>query len=147
VADDADPGDDPIIAAIADAFDTGPVPDDLSRFAINALTWRVVDDELAALTFDSATDELIGIRGTSTQRRSVTFDGRGVVVSVTISDASLVGSIEPPATYRCIVEGPRASAHVTTDDDGQLVMADCALPLRLVVETTAGRLVSPWITG
>jgi len=138
---------DELVSALNDAYDTDPIPAELSQFAFDAFAWRLVDDELATITFDSATTELVGIRGTSTQRHSVQFEGRGVSVSLVMSDTSLVASVDPAGVHRCLIEGPQVATEVFTDDDGEFVIDRPHLPLRLVVETTASRLVSPWITA
>lgn len=140
--------DDALVLALADAFEAEPIPAELTEFAMRALSWRVVDDELATLTFDSATGELIGIRGTTTQRQSLTFEGRGLSVSVTVSEASLVAAIDPPAVHVVSIESPSGPAiEIATGPDGELVVETPTLPVRLVVQGRDGRLVSPWITG
>lgn len=136
-----------VVAAVNDAFATDQIPSELTRFAFDAFSWRVIDDELAAVTFDSATTELVGIRGTSTQRHTVQLEGRGIVISVVLSDSSLVASLDPAGIHRCLVEGPHGATEAFTDQDGEVVFDRPRLPLRLIVETNAGRLVSPWITA
>lgn len=138
---------DALVSAVNDAFATDPIPTELTQFAFDAFSWRVVDDELAAITFDSATTELVGIRGTSTLRHTVQFEGRGISVSVVMSDSSLVASIDPAGVYRCLIEGPHGAAEAVTDEDGEFVIDRPRLPLRVVVDTEVGRLVSPWITA
>ncbi|MEO6125917.1 MAG: hypothetical protein ABIR32_19630 [Ilumatobacteraceae bacterium] len=136
-----------LVSAVNDAFDTDPISAELTQFAFDAFSWRVIDDELAAITFDSATTDLVGIRGTSTQRHTVQFEGRGVSISVVLSDSSLVTSIDPAGIHRCLVEGPHGATESFTDEDGEFVIDRPRLPLRVVVETDAGRVVSPWITA
>lgn len=144
VPDDAD-----IVIILRDAFETDlePIPHELSHFAIDAFAWRLIDDELATITFDSDSSELVGVRGTASQRRSVTFQGRGLTVSVSLSDTSVVASIEPPASYLVRVQGYEAEVELRSDDSGQVAVADYPVPLRLVIESGGGRLVSPWIIG
>ncbi len=136
-----------LVDALNDAFDADSIPPELSAFALDAIKWRVLDDELAALTFDSSTSELVGIRGVATQRVSLRFEGRGISVSVSLSDASIVASIEPPQVYDCLIEGPHVVIVANSDENGEIAVDECPLPLRLVVETPLGRLISPWMTG
>ncbi len=145
--DEQESGDVVLVEAINDAFDQDGVPPELTQFALAAISWRVVDDELAALTYDSATSDLVGVRGTSTQRHSLRFEGRGISVSVTLTGSSLLASVEPHAIYDYVVEGPGVSIAGMSDDVGQIEVDQCALPVRIIVNAPAGRLVSPWITG
>ncbi len=48
---------------------TDPVPTDVTDFAMAALSWRTIDAELAAIAFDSASEEMpAGVRGSVTDR-------------------------------------------------------------------------------
>jgi hypothetical protein len=138
-----------VAMALEDAFEAelGPIPRELSQFAFDALQWRLLDEELAAITFDSATDELVGIRGTATLRHALRFEGRGIAVSISVTDEGVVGSIEPPASYSLRIEGPQRRISVRTDDRGQFATSQSQLPLRVVVEVDGGNFVSPWVTG
>ncbi len=138
---------DALVSAVNDAFETDPIPRDLTQFALDAFAWRVIDEELAAITYDSATTELVGIRGTASQRHSFRFEGRGVAVSVSLSGISVVVSVEPAGRYSCRIESPSSVTDTVSDDEGQFVVDHRPLPVRVVVETPAGRLVSPWIIG
>lgn len=138
---------DALVAALNDAFETEPIPAALTRFAFDAFSWRLVDDELAEITFDSASTDLVGIRGTSTQRHTMQFEGAGLSVSVMLSDTSLVASIEPAGVHRCSIESPHGVTETSTDDDGEVVIDLPRLPLRIAIDTGVGRLVSPWITA
>src|SRR5262245_55023524 len=102
--------------ALRDAYDdeSDPIPNDLTQFALDAFQWRLIDEELAAITFDSATEELVGIRGTATLRHSMRFEGSGIAVAVSMMESSVVVSIEPTSTYHCRIEGPRVALDVDT---------------------------------
>ena len=138
-----------VAAALDEAFEDelDPIPSQLTQFALEAFQWRLVDDELAAITFDSAVDELVGVRGTATLRHSMRFEGGGIAVSMSVTDASFVAAIEPAAEYLCHVEGPQTNLDVRSDENGQLAVSQTQLPLRLIVELPTGRVVTPWITG
>lgn len=135
--------------ALKDAFDdeSDSIPNDLTQFALDAFQWRLIDEELAAITFDSANEELVGIRGTATLRHSMRFEGSGIAVAVSMMESSVVVSIEPAATYQCRIEGPRVALDVETDEHGQLAVSHSQLPIRLIVDVDGGRFVTPWITG
>lgn len=62
-------------------------------------TWRTIDEELAQLVFDSALDELVGVRATETDRQ-MTFESPAVNIEVTIIDEGarrLIGQLDPPS--------------------------------------------------
>lgn len=150
MADERDlPIDRAVVIAIRDALDRdlAPIPPQLTQFAFDAFQWRLLEDELAAVTFDSSTNELVGIRGTATMRHSMRFEGQGISAAVHVLDTSIVVSIEPAGAYRCRLEGPLVSLDTHTDEHGQLAASQSQLPLRLIVELAQGRFVSPWITG
>jgi len=139
-----------VAMALNEAFDLDlePIPAELSRFAVEAFQWRLLEEELAAITFDSATDELVGIRGTGTLRHAMRFEGNGIAVSINVTDTTVVASIEPAAVYSCHIEGPQTDIAVVSDERGQFAVSNGQLPLRLVVEIPGGgRFVTPWITA
>jgi hypothetical protein len=55
-----------------------PVPEHVLDAARGAWTWRTIDQELAALVFDSAT-ELTGVRDRG-EARQLTFQGAGLEI-------------------------------------------------------------------
>jgi hypothetical protein len=134
--------------SISDLYDaeSGPVPAALTQFALDAFRWRDLDAQLASITFDSATDQLVGVRGTA-ERHLVRYSGAGLTVSLSLADASLTVMIEPAGEYHCRIEGPDVAVSMDSDEAGQLSLDDCPLPLRLVVENDPRRLMTPWLIG
>jgi hypothetical protein len=94
-----------------------PVPDDLVAAARASFTWRTIDEELAALVFDSAVDELVGVRSTVTAPRLLSFEGDGGAVEIEVAEGRLVGLLEPAAAAE--VELRRPAGVRTTQADGQ----------------------------
>jgi len=77
-------GDDELVALLAAALpQADPVPDVVTAFATAAYGWRTIDAELAELVFDSAVDELVGVRSEG-DTRQVTFRAPGVEIEVTV---------------------------------------------------------------
>jgi hypothetical protein len=81
--------------------DADPVPEHVLAAARGAWTWRTIDQELAALVFDSAT-ELSGARDRG-EARQLTFQAPGLEIEVMVADPAtrrLVGQLVParPAT-------------------------------------------------
>lgn len=142
-----DAHDDAVLGRISRAFDDlGPVPGPLADAARSAFGWRRADAALAELLFDSAHDELAGVRGAS-DRRSFRFGHGDVVVRVHLTDASMIVMIEPPVSVTCTVETERGRDEYRTDEYGELAIEAPELPARLMLEFDDGTVVTPWITG
>jgi hypothetical protein len=140
----------PVIERLADAFADAhlePIPPRLSAAALDAYSWRRADAELAELLFDSASDTLVGVRGTTTDRRSFRYASGDVAIRVHLTDVSLNVMIEPPLSVVCTIDSPQGSEQHRTDEQGELVIDARELPLRLEVELPSGNVVTPWITG
>lgn len=138
-----------MLARVGDAFEHGldPIPAAITAAACSAFSWRGVDAELAELLFDSASDELIGVRGASTERRSFRYGTNGAVVRVHLTPLSLVVMIEPPLSVLCRVVTAEGSTEERTDDLGELVVDAPDLPVRVEVDLPTGKIVTPWIIG
>lgn len=149
--DDAiDPAFRSLLDQLADAFDDAnlePIPSRLSAAARDAYAWRRADAELAELLFDSASDTLIGVRGTTTDRRSFRYASGQSAIRVHLTDVSLIVMIEPPLSVSCTVDTAHGSEQHQTDELGELVVDAPELPLRLEVGLPGGTVVTPWITG
>ena len=145
-----DPTFQPLLDQLADAFDDAhlePIPPRLSAAARDAYTWRRADAELAELLFDSASDTLVGVRGTTTDRRSFRYASGQFAIRVHLTDVSLIIMIEPPLSVVCTVDSSHGSEQHRTDELGELVVDAPELPLRLEIELPGGNVVTPWITG
>lgn len=127
--------------------DLAPVPDELMSAARDALGWRLADVRLAELLFDSANDELVGVRGTASDRRSFRFGADDFVIRVHLTAATMIVMIEPPLSVACRVATESGSTDHRTDELGELAIDAPELPLRLEVDLPGGSFVTPWITG
>src|SRR5674536_166433 len=76
-----------------------PVPPHVTAQAKDAFTWRTVDEELAALSYDSGVDELeaTGVRSTEAQPRTLTFEAGGVLLELGVNAGVVLGQVVPPA--------------------------------------------------
>jgi hypothetical protein len=139
----------PLLARVSDAFDIDlePIPTDLIEAARSAFTWRLAGAELAELLFDSASEELVGVRGHTTDRRSFRFGSGDFVVRIHLTEASLVVMIEPPLSIACRVVTEDGTLDHLTDELGELVVDSPDYPFRVEVELPGGTTVTPWITG
>lgn len=91
--------DDDLTIALSRALDmSDPVPESVTMFAKAAIEWRTLDTELAELVFDSAMDEVVGVRSESGTRQ-LTFRAPGVEIEVAIlaeGRRRIVGQLVPP---------------------------------------------------
>lgn len=138
--------DDDLIGRIADAFDDlPPVPDRLTAAARDALAWRRADVQLAELLSDSS--ELVGVRGSSNDRRAFRYGAGDFVVRVHLTEATLIVMVEPPLSVGCRVTCEAGTTEHRTDELGELVVDAPDLPLRIEVDLPSGATVTPWITA
>jgi len=144
----SDASDAPLLARIDAAFDSlEAIPQHLTEAAQAAFAWRRADAELAELLFDSATDELVGIRGTTSDRRSFRFGHGDQVIRVHLTQATMIVMLEPPISVACRVATEESTSDHRTDEYGEVVLEAPELPARIEVDLPSGTIVTPWITG
>jgi len=105
-------------------------------------TWRTVDAELAALTFDSLLDdEPAAVRSTGTAPRALTFEADGIAVELEVESGDtrrLVGQVVPPRPGHVeLVVGGRTD-RVPVDDIGRFVIGLPDEPARIRLRVTVG---------
>jgi hypothetical protein len=139
----------PVIDRVGDAFEhtLAPVPSHLAAAARSAFAWRLVDQHLAELLDDASLDEPVGIRGTSSDRRSFRYGAGDFVIRVHLTPLTLVVMVEPPLSVSCRVTTEERSDEHRTDELGELVVDAPDLPMRVEVDVPSGTIVTPWITG
>jgi hypothetical protein len=88
-----------LLAVLGRAIDAAdPVPAAVTEFAKAGFSLRTLDAELAELVFDSATEELVGVRSEG-ETRQVTFRAPGVEIEVAVvaeGTRRIVGQLVPP---------------------------------------------------
>jgi hypothetical protein len=103
-----------------------PVPSAVTEFAKAGFAWRDIDAELAELVFDSATEELVGVRSES-DTREVTFRAPGVEIEVAVlsEDARrIVGQLVPPQAVQIELRYGAERRSATSDDLGRFTFLD-----------------------
>lgn len=145
------PTDDALIdqlhAALAAA---DPVPADVLAVAKASFTWRTVDAELAELAFDSATEELAGVRSHDAARQ-LTFDAPGVQVELMVhgtgDERRLTGQLVPPQAATVELRSGSETLHATAADDGAFTFpAVPAGPVSIRCSLAAGgTLATDWL--
>jgi hypothetical protein len=114
-----------------------------------AFSWRTVDAELAALSFDSSTDALEAVRGAEQGGpRLLVFEGRSLRVDVEVGDEVVIGQVEPAQSCRVTIVSPDGdSEDADTDDEGFFSLnLPRSGPIRLKWESEASVLMTQWLT-
>ncbi len=144
-----DPDDDALEELLAVALRHGdPVPRHVVAAARGAWTWRTIDQELADLVFDSAT-ELTGVRDREGARQ-LTFQAPGLEIEVMVADPAtrrLVGQLVPAQATTVRLEGTESALEQESDRFGRFTFDGAPSgPLRFSVTTTDGATVmTDWV--
>ena len=125
---------------------TEPVPSALTDDAQAVFTWRTIDAELLALGFDSAVDELAGVRSASTTARLLRFGAGEVEVEVDVLDGYLDGVVVGTAVAKVSLERPnRSVVNVDVDEHGRFRFLDVSPgPVRFRLGEGAQRMLTEW---
>lgn len=113
--------DEELLAALGRALNEAePVPRAVSEYARAGFGWRTLDAELAELVFDSAVEELVGVRGEET--RQVTFRSPGLEIEVAVLDEGsrrIIGQLVPPQATAIEMRHDGHSVETRSDDLGR----------------------------
>jgi hypothetical protein len=111
-----------------------------------AFSWGSIDAELAALTFDSATEAGAEVRGSAAPPRTLVFQGEQVSVELELTDTGLTGQLIPPDHGEVALWGPdRQLASMSADELGCFTLeAPSGGPVRLRCRTSSGDLLTEW---
>lgn len=85
-----------------------PVPPELTGDARAVFAWRTVDAELLELGFDSAVDELAGVRAADLSVRLLRFSAAGLDVELEAHPTGLHGHVTGAAVTEAVLERPGA---------------------------------------
>jgi hypothetical protein len=143
--------DDRLMAALGEAVRAArDVPPEFTEAGKAAYTWRTVDAELAALTFDSAVEAAApALRAEEASPRFLTFAGAELTIELEIGPDSIVGQIVPSQAGHvdtCPASGAAATAEL--DEIGCFIIRPLpASPFRLHCHTATGvSVLTTWIT-
>lgn len=139
--------DDRLLASLAAAFEaTDPIPEAVVAAAKATFTWRTIDAELASLVFDSATEELAGVRRADSTRQ-MTFRTPGVEIElVVMSETSrrVVGQLVPPQAAEVILHHEDDERTAQSDSLGRFAFHDVpsgSIRLTCVLKDESGAVV------
>jgi hypothetical protein len=142
--------DEVLLAELGQALLAEPVPG-VEAAAKALFTWRTIDDDLAALAYDSAVADEVDVRGgeppDSAVLRTLTFTTTTMTIEIGVRQDGVIGQIVPPqpGTVEIRTEvGAFGTAEI--DDLGCFtVAATPRAPFRLHLETAGGRAITPWV--
>ena len=122
------------------------LPPEWREAAHAAYAWRTVDEELLALTHDSAVDAGVAVRGVG-DPRTVSFTGGGLSLEVELSERQIMGQLSAPVPSEVTFESADGRVRAApTDDSGffSLTNEDHGL-VRFALRADDRRYVTEWI--
>lgn len=147
------PSDDELIDLLHNALaELDHVPRHVVEAARAAFEWRTVDAELAALLYDSSTNQPAGVRA-ETASRQLSFAADGVEIEILVRDSELEPRLDiqivPPAIMTIQIRDGQTATTTTTDELGR-----CTVPvprsarIQLLIDGHDGRqpIATPWLS-
>lgn len=144
------PTDDQLIEMLALALNaTEPVPPHALQAAYETMSAETFEAELARLVFDSATDQLVGVRGAETARQ-VTFRAPGVEIEIMVmaeGERRLVGQLVPPQAATIELRFANEVRESGTDNLGRFQFTGVPTgEIQLAVTTEdGGKVITEWM--
>lgn len=140
-----DPTDDALFDELKDALEAADsVPDDVIAAAKESFTWRTVDAELAELVFDSAIDEVAGVRGDSSERQ-VTFRTKDLEIELMVTGRRITGQLVPPQVATVELAAGEDTRTVEVEESGTFTFDDVPLgPVSLRTRVGDTTITTEW---
>jgi hypothetical protein len=113
--------DEKLLAALRDAIRARQaVPVWFVETGKNAYAWHNIDAELAQLTYDSRSDELVAAvtRSETASIRALTFTSAQLSIELEVTDDSLLGQIIPPGAGTVEIDTTAGTITTTVDEIG-----------------------------
>jgi hypothetical protein len=142
--------DDQLLAALRRALREEDVPPKVVQQAKDAYGWLGVDEELAALAYDSdESDRLVGVRTEAAPLRTMIFATERLTIELQVTNDALHGQLIPPQSGEVELDpggGDRSRASI--DPLGAFVLRPIPpAPFRLHCRTAEdGSAMTTWIT-
>jgi hypothetical protein len=152
VANDWLDDDEELLAALGTALrSAGSVPPSFVEAARSAFSWRTIDAELAALTYDSAREEAGAAltRAEPAALRAFTFAARHLTIELHLSEGVLGGQVVPPQPCELELRTARGEvSEVPVDEVGYFGIGTVpAGSFRLHLRTADGlSVLTEWIS-
>lgn len=140
--------DDELLAALSEATrQAGEPTPTMAAAADAAFSWRTIDAELAALTYDSLAEEAALVRDASTSTRQLVFEGEALSVELEHTPDGLVGQLVPPTAGTVTLLGPAGELATAEADELGLFRLEGARrgPVRLRCTTGSDEILTDWV--
>lgn len=140
--------DDRLLAELGEATQRAGEPTDTMAAAADAaFSWRTIDAELAALTYDSMADEAVLVRDAGTSARHLVFEAEGLGVELEQTADGLVGQLVPPAPGTVTLLGPTGDlASIEADALGCFRIEGAPRgPVRLRCVSGTDEILTDWV--
>lgn len=140
--------DDALLAELAEATrQAGEPTETMTAAADAAWSWRTVDAELAALTYDSTTDDAVLVRDAAATARQLVFEGEALGVELELTPDGIVGQLVPPAAGSVTLLGPAGELASTEADALGLFRFEGGHrgPVRLRCATDTDEILTDWV--
>jgi hypothetical protein len=141
-------GDSELMAEVAHARRSVPVPDAVLREARAAFSRRRAGGILASIAYDSVLDDRPGMRGTEPDgRRIVSVDADSVSVEIEVSADRLTGQLVPAVAAEVELVGMAGTIGRTRSDDLGCFVFDrpASGALQFRCSSPAGVVVTDWV--
>lgn len=146
--DSRDESDEALLGELAEATrQAGRPTATMAAAAEAAYSWRTVDAELAALTYDSAADDAVLVRDAGTSSRQLVFEGARLGVEIEHTPDGVVGQLVPPAPGVVLLLGPAGElARIEADELGCFRIEGARRgPVRLRCEAEGATILTDWV--
>jgi hypothetical protein len=112
-----------------------------------AFTWRTVDDELAALTYDSLVDDRVLVRSPVAAPRRLVFGAGETSLELELTGDRVTGQLVPAAPAEVVVVTGATEVTRTGADDAGLFTTTVprGVPFRLRCTTASGTFATDWV--
>lgn len=141
--------DDELMAMLEDALaPEQAVPPDALAAARSAYNWRLPEDRVADLLFDSADYPVpAGVRGSTAGPRQISYQSDDLLIECEVGAGVLVGQLLPPTQLTLeLVTAGGGRRRVDVDDRGRFVVRPLpAGPIRLHCGQEQNDVFTPWL--
>jgi len=147
--------DDRLLRLLGEALRIGEVPASFVETGKLTLPWQDLDAELAALTYDSATDSTPALAGTRAddlaRLRQLTYRATrtGLEIELAVTEDAVVGQLWPRQAGTVEVHPRRgdSTTQLVNQAGGFVIRPIPSTPFRLSCRTTTGvSVITDWVT-
>jgi len=136
--------DEALMEELTRAARQGEVPDHRRQAAYGAFAWRSVDEELLALTHDSALQATAAVRGDE-DARTLSFEGGDLTLELEVDDGTVAGQLLASVGEVTLEQPDGERRAARTDASGFFTLSSVSGPVRFAVEVDGVLRRTPWV--